>query len=261
MHFEFRNEIGIFNHTLSSLKDQLANEIKNSESLLSLSQVEADYKKGQLEIIVQVVPKQIRGSETLFIILGDQKKQAQQASDFSYKAEFAITLPQKIIPVVSIESASEIRREVLPETQVDQMFALTYDSVWGQDSGSSLKEKYLLNVGLYPCHQESQFLLTGIHQTTIIIVDNCTGTEISREMMYPVGPDENELAMVIKKSKGIIYQCDLGDYFTRDGSYAMHLELEIENGLFYSEQIGSFENHGQRSTSNIGGGVLYPKFN
>jgi len=258
MYSNFDNDINYVNRSIYAMQDKLLDRIEKGESLLISFETELEYKNEQLEVTFKVVPKEKRTDEIIFLSIGDEKKEAVIVNGSYYTASFLTKPSQQIIPTVSFESATGIRQEVLPETNIDELFTLGYESSWGDENTNSVKNTEILTLVVYVQDKKSSFLLKGTPTATAVIIDNYTGIEIGRKEMQPT---ENKSQFIKEPDEAISFNVDLSEYRRKEGSYSILLELKTEGGVFYSEEIASFNNEKNKEYSaGSGSGNLHPKW-
>lgn len=255
MHSRFSNEIINTGQDINNLRNDLVSKIEKGESLLSSYETEAEYKNQQIVYTVKVVPKEKRIDEIIFLSLGDEKKEAISTNGSDYTASFVITMPQKIIPIISFESPTGVRQEVLSETNLHELFSLGFESSWENQNSSSEKDKAMLALTIYAQDERSHSLLSETPTATIVIKDISTDTEIGRMEMQSTEVNP----MFNKELNAISFNADLSDYSKKEGSYNVWIEIKTNGDIFYCEQIATFNYDGKYS-SGLGSssGILYP---
>lgn len=258
IHSNFSNEINHANRSINNMQNKLLDKIEKGESLLTSFETEVEYKNEQLEVTVKVVPKEKSTDEIIFLSIGDEKKEAISINGSDYTATFVFKMPQQIIPTVSFESLTGIRQEVLPETNIDRLLALGYESSWDAENTPPTRDTEILTVTVYAIDEKSSSLLKGTPTATIVIRDNYVDTEIGRKEMQTT---ETKATFRNEELGAISFNADLSVYRKKEGSYAIWIEFKTEGGIFYREEIASFSNEGNQGYSaGSGTGELYPKW-
>lgn len=258
MHSNFSNDINYANRNIYNMQNELLNAIEKGDSLLASFETEVEYKNERLEVTVKVVPKEKRSDETVYLSIGDEKKETSTVNDSEYTATFVFEMPRQIIPTVSFESPTGIRQEVLPEINIDKLLALGYESRWDAENTPLVRNTEILTLVVYTQDEKSSSLLKGTPTATIVIRDNYTDTEIGRKEMQPT---EIKESFIYELDEAIYFNVDLSDYLKKEGSYAVWVEIKTEGGIFYSEEIASFSNEANQGYSTgSGAGELYPKW-
>lgn len=259
MRSEYNNEVRNTSQYINNLRSDLLSKIEKGESFLSSFETETEYRNEQIVYTVKVVPKEKRNDEIIFLSLGDEKKETISTNGSDYTATFVLTMPQKIIPIVSFECPTGVRQEVLPETYLDELLSLGYESGWNSHSSSTGEHEDIFIMTVYARDEKSHSLLRGKPTAAIVIKDISTDTEIVRKKMQSI---EGNTAFN-KEVGAISFSADLSDYSKKEGSHTVWIELKTEGGIFYREQVASFSNDydGKQSSGsgNTGGiGTLYP---
>lgn len=260
MQSEFNNEITDTSQDINNLKNDLISIIAKNESLLSSIETEVGYINDLILFTIQIVPKEKNNNESIFLSLGDEKKEAVSADGSVYTAYFEITMPQRIIPVVSFESQTGVRQEVLPETNINDLLSLQYKSYWKDPDSSSDNDEETLQLTVYAKDQKSYSLLSGAPAAVIVIKDAYTSDEIGRKTMQIIENDKP----FNKELNAITFNADLSEFCKREGSYFVWVEFRTESGILYSDQIASFSNEYDRKGDSSGGslgeggGILFP---
>ncbi|WP_352420694.1 hypothetical protein [Proteiniborus sp.] len=258
MHSNFSNDINYANRNIYNMQNELLDAIEKGDSLLASFETEVEYKNERLEVTVKVVPKEKRSDETVYLSIGDEKKETSTVNDSEYTATFVFEMPRQIIPTVSFESPTGIRQEVLPEINIDKLLALGYESRWDAENTPLVRNTEILTLVVYTQDEKSSSLLKGTPTATIVIRDNYTDTEIGRKEMQPT---EIKESFIYELDEAIYFNVDLSDYLKKEGSYAVWVEIKTEGGIFYSEEIASFSNEANQGYSaGSGTGELYPKW-
>ena len=245
-------------YEISSLRNDLLDRIDKGESMLTSFETDAKYIDGQILYTIHIVPKVKQNDEKVFISIGDDMEEAIYTDSSNYIATFTIEPTLEIKPLVTIESPTGVRQEVLPNTYLDELFGLNYDSIW-YNSTSSSDEKGMFSLFLYANNDNSISLLSGEPNATAVILDRTSDIEIDRIKMEMEenNPRENE-------PKTIKFNVDLSEYINKEGSYEVFLELVTEDGVNYQESIASYTNHKMNSlrsesmSSSMGSGLIYP---
>jgi outer membrane murein-binding lipoprotein Lpp len=255
IHADSLSEFTQSSNNFDALRSDVKASIEKSESLLSSIDSQTEFKNGQIIYAVRFVPKEIRKNEKIFLTIGGDRVEAVSSNGVTFEALFSITTGQTIAPVVSFESSNAVRQEALPEEDFATRFSLGYDVDWdyGDDDSNKLEEIILLTVHARSATDDS--LLSGPPSAEIIIKDAYTNAEAGRTEMQ-----------IIKAAYGkeILLQADLGEYRKQEGSYNVWVEMKTEGGIYYQDQIASFNNETntggkQRETRASGnGGILYP---
>lgn len=258
MHSNFSNDINYANRNIYNMQNELLDAIEKGDSLLASFETEVEYKNERLEVTVKVVPKEKRSDETVYLSIGDEKKETSTVNDSEYTATFVFEMPRQIIPTVSFESPTGIRQEVLPEINIDKLLALGYESRWDAENTPLVRNTEILTLVVYTQDEKSSSLLKGTPTATIVIRDNYTDTEIGRKEMQPT---ETKATFRNEELGAISFNADLSEYRKKEGSYAVWVEIKTEGGIFYSEEIASFSNEANQGYSaGSGTGELYPKW-
>ncbi|WIV11525.1 hypothetical protein [Proteiniborus sp. MB09-C3] len=257
MHSNFNNKIRTTNQYISNLGNKLVSKIEKSESLLSSLETETEYKNEQLAFTVRAVPKEKRTDEIIFLSLGDEKKEMVSTNGLDYTAIFALKMTQKIVPIISFESLAGMRQESLPEIYLDELLSLGYESRWGNQNNSTEKNEEILTLTVYVRDEKSYFLLNETPTVTIVIEDISTDTEIGRKEMQLTEAD----AKFNKELSSISFDVDLSEYRKKEGAHTVWLEMKTKGGIFYREEVASFDYDGKQSSfAGSGTGVLYPSW-
>lgn len=258
MHSNFSNDINYANRSIYNMQNELLDAIEKGASLLASFETEVEYKSERLEVTVKVVPKEKRSDETVYLSIGDEKKETSTVNDSEYTATFVFEVPRPIIPTVLFESPTGIRQEVLPETNIDKLLALGYESSWDTENTSPVRDAEILTLVVYAQDEKPSSLLKGSPTATIVIRDIYTDTEIGRKEMQPT---EMKAIFINEPDEAIYFNVDLSDYIKKEGSYAVWVEFKTGAGIFYSEEIASFSNDANQGYSTgSSAGELYPKW-
>lgn len=255
MNSYLRNEVRSTNSSINNMKKDLLKKIEQGESLLSAFETDVEYRDEQLAVTINIVPKEKRSSERVFLSLGNEKKEMTSFNGSVFVQTFELTMPQEIIPTVSFEASTGVKQEVLPEINITEFLSLGYQSDWGTVDSSSEKKKGMFTLTVFARDQKSSSLLNGKPIATLVIKDIVTDSVIGRKDMQLVesNPPYN------KELGAISFRGDLSKYHNMEGSYQVWLELKTKGGIFYREQIASFENADKSGFSmSSGGGTLYP---
>ena len=248
-------------YEISTLRNDLFDKIHKGESMLASYDVDAKYNNGRVLYTVDIVPKEKQRDEKIFVSIGANKEEAMDANSSSYIATFDMEPDSEIKPLVTIESSTGVRQEVLPNTYLDELFCLEYDLIWN-NRNSSHDENGKFSIFIYANNENSTSLLRGEPKATVVIIDTSTDLEIDRIKMDIEGNYSGE-----DEPKTIKFNGDLSAYVKKEGRYEVFLELETEDGLDYRELIAAYSNQkisssSSESMSHAGGsGMIYPIWN
>ncbi|AEE95529.1 hypothetical protein [Mahella australiensis] len=255
------DEIRRTNQDVNNLRNDLISKIEKSESLLASFETEVEYKNGQILYTIDFVPKEKRNDEIIFLSIEDEKKEIVSTNGSSYTATLALMKHQsELAPIISFESPTGIRQEALPRENLNELFSLGYDSSLENEGGSAEEDKKILKLTVYTRDVKASSLLSGTPTATAVIEDASTNAEIARKKMQF---EEAGAALEKEKTKAVSFTADLSEYGEKGGPYAVWVEIETENGIFYREQVASF--YGEYNVKKervaefaVGTGVLYP---
>lgn len=250
MHSNLSNTVMNTGQGINNLRNDLVSKIEKGESLLSSFGTEVEHKNGQLVFTVKVAPKEKRTDEIIFLSLGGEKKETVSVNGLEYTAAFALKMPQKITPTVSFESSTGVRQEVLPEIYPDELLSLGYESSWEIESNSPENNNEMFMLKIYTLNENSRSLLSETPAATIVIQDLFTDAEIGRK----------KIQLTESKTSGSIsFNADLSEYQKKKGAFTIWIEIKADGGIFYREQVASFNYEGEHSSGTSSGtGVLYP---
>lgn len=256
MNHNFNDEIRRVNYYLENSKSELVSKIERGESLLSSLETEIEYKDEQIAYSVNFVPKEKGTDETVFLSIGDEKKEAISSNGTNYIATFMLPVDQRIAPIISFESTTGVRQEVLQETNFDKLLSLGYECRWEDRTSFEETDKRPLTLTVYAQDERAYSLLSSAPDATIVVKSTIVDTEIGRKKMNVV----ETAPYLIGKESSISYNVDLSEYLKNEGSYSIIVELRTKGGLFYSEEVASYDNRETRKSSGWGSqaGQMYP---
>lgn len=245
-------------YEISTLRDDLLDKIQKGESMFTSHEIDAKYHNGKVIYTVDIIPKEKQGEEKIFVSIGENKKEAMDTNGSSYIATFEMEPSSEIKPLVTMESPTGFRQEILPITYLDELFGLKYDAIWGNNGGDSQDEKGIFSISLYG-NENTASLFRGEPKATAVVIDRSSDLEIDRIQMDIEGNDSRE-----DEPRTIQFNGDLSAHIEREGSYEVVLELETEDGLEYRESIAAYRNQktgslsSESMSSSGASGMIYP---
>lgn len=252
---QLENEIKLTKDQVNDTKDQvydlkyeILETMEKENSLLSSYDIEISYENGEIQASIKVVPKEKRTDEKIFITLAREKKEAILVNDSQYKTKFVFPLKLKTAAIVSFESESSIRQELLPLENIERLLSIHYLSNW-----ETRNDEPVTDSGIFSMHIDGEEnIINGINSATLIIKDFHTGGEIGREQV------------VFEKDKeigGLSFEVVLEEYLENIGSYIVAIEIKTEEGISYKGEIAHFETAKEGgATRSSGTGSMIPNW-
>jgi hypothetical protein len=260
---DFSNNISRIESTMLNLQSELLDRIKKNESILSSSDSVIEYIDGNINVSVEIVPKEIANDEKIYIAIGDTRQEALTQNGPRYIAEFTIEMPSDVVPIVIFESAQSTRQETLTEIDINSAFALNYESHWGMSNWENPDEVPVDNENIFTLvlyHEDNQYTKTTdkIESVKLTVIDAVTDTEIGSSLMNKTDSSSDYF---LKEFSPTAYNLDMKKFLENEGRFEVWVEVSTESGLTYKDSVASFERGLSSGYSEGGSGYFYPKWN
>ncbi|QSX08415.1 hypothetical protein J0B03_11585 [Alkalibacter rhizosphaerae] len=208
---------------LYNMKEELLQQMKYEESILSSQDISLDIVEGKVHSTVTIVPKEWNINEKVFITIGDRKQEAMSTTETSFESTFSFDVPMPIRPIVSFETDQAVRQEALQEAPLSDILRLHVDSTWIEKDYKS-EGPSRLQFHLYSQLEESQFLLKDEPTVKCLLVEETTENKLTSKL---------QVESKGREGKMWVYELIMEETDELEGYYHVQLTVESSAGLSF----------------------------